>query len=215
MKMTFTVLSKSAKSGNKCVAGVLENGYLVRIVSNDSSIDGAIPNWYIKNYSKGLDVQILDEIQVEVLQYLPDRIQKENFLVDTDIMPQIVGHKTIGNIIECTNTDSDPFVFLNTANFLTDQEVFSVGYSLKFIIADDIQIRHVMSYGKPKTRVDFSYNGAQYKSISVTDQDYFSTDDLYYKQAALFVSLPNQPYETADGEKRYYKFVAKIFPLSI
>ena len=49
MRMIFTVLSKSAKNGNKCVAGICDNGTFVRIVSDDESNDGAIPNWYIKN----------------------------------------------------------------------------------------------------------------------------------------------------------------------
>lgn len=211
MKMTFVVLSKSAKNGNKCVAGMQRNGKLVRIVTSDMVTDGAIPNWYMKNSRYGLDVQILDEIEVEVLKNMPNEIQPENYLIDTNKLPRVLGHESLQEVIMKVDNDEDPYVFMNNARFLKEEEATSIDYSLKIIIADSVQIS-VNSYGK--TKADFTYNDVCYVDISVTDHDYFDTNGCILTKACLFLSLAHQPYTTDEGENRYYKFIAKIFDVS-
>ena len=213
MKMTFIVLSKSAKHGNKCVAGIRQDGNFVRIVSPYSNIDNAIPNWYIKNKYLGLDVQILDEIEVEVIKPLPNETQPENYLVDLDVPPSFVKKNTLQNALDLTKENADSYAFINTNRFLNVQEVANVGYSLKFIIATNVHIEQVDSYGKPKMKVWFTYNGQNYERFSLTDPDYFCDDEWNFTNAALFLSLAHQPFVTDTGEQRYYKFVAKVFPL--
>ena len=46
--------------------------------------------------------------------------------------------------------------------------------------------------------------------MSVTDPDYYeSPEQTYIDKAVLVMSLPDTPYQ----ERRYYKFIAKIFPI--
>lgn len=213
MKMTFTVLSKSIKHGNKCVAGMKNDGTLIRIVSNDESIDGAIPNWFLKNSRYNIDVQILDDIEVDVIAPMPNETQAENYLVDINILPRVVGHRTLQDVICKLHIDSDFYIFTNNSRFLNRNEALNAGYSLKLILANNIQIKQLDSYGKPKEKADFTYNNIRYNRISVTDSDYFGYERSF-TSAILFLSLAHQPFETTDGEQRYYKFIAKIYPLS-
>ena len=60
--------------------------------------------------------------------------------------------------------------------------------------------------GKPKTKINFNYNGKQYKNISVTDEKfYYATNGTRYNTAILVVSI-GTPYNN-----RYYKFVSAIY----
>lgn len=214
MRMSFTVLSKSAKNGNKCVAGICDNGTLVRIVSDDESNDGAIPNWYIKNSTKGLDIRVLDRIEVEVKAHLPNDIQPENYLVDLDVMPTVLNRVPLARIIAQMKLreDYDTFVFMNQNRYLNETEAIQVGYSLKFIIAKNVCIRKIIFNDIPKTRVDFVYNGIEYRNISLTDYDFFEGECYEFARAGLFISLAHRPF-TKSGENRYYKIIAKVFPL--
>ena len=213
MRLRFTVLSKSAKNHHKCVAGVLDDGSILRIVSDDEVIDGAIHNWYIKNSRYNIDVQILDEIEVEALRRMPNKIQPENWLVNEDVYPRVVGKKSLQEIIDNVAQDDDAYIFGNSERFLNSNEIMSVGYSLKFVVVHDMYIKQVDSFGKMKAKADFIYGGVKYSRISLTDQEYFEVDGQYFAKAGLFMSLAHIPYTTEEGEDRYYKFVAKIFPL--
>lgn len=213
MKVRFTVLSKSAKHGNKCVAGILKNGHFFRIVSSDELTNGAIPNDYLKNIVDGLEVEVLDEIQVKVIEHIPDNIQTENWLVDLSKKPKIVGHTDINEVIKLVKNNSDPYVYVNTARYLTKENVQNANGSLMFVIVENLQIKKAISFGKRRSVADFSYNGNVYTDISLTDPDYFSDENPFYEKAALFVSLANKPFENSEGIDRYYKFIAKIFPL--
>ena len=57
-----------------------------------------------------------------------------------------------------------------------------------------------------------SINGITYKDMSVTDRDFYDLpNNTMIGDAFIVVSLPDSPFM----ENRYYKFVAKIFPLNV
>lgn len=208
--MQFTVLSKSSKNQNKCVAGVLEDGSLIRIVSDDETTDCAIPNWYLRNSYHNLDIQVLDEIEVSVIGNCPNEIQSENILVDVNQLPVVVGHKSLQDALQYADLNADEYIFGNTCSFLTEQEAMEIGCSLQFVICDNVHI-YKNAYGK--TRVDFDYNGNRYVGIRVTDRDYYDVIDLQQNNAAILLSLPHNP--DPYNMKRYYKFAARIFAFEI
>lgn len=91
--------------------------------------------------------------------------------------------------------------------------MISIKRELYLVVVHDMYIKQVDSFGKMKAKADFIYGGVKYSRISLTDQEYFEVDGQYFAKAGLFMSLAHIPYTTEDGEYRYYKFVAKIFPL--
>ena len=116
-------------------------------------------------------------------------------------------------VIDNVAQDDDAYIFGNSERFLNSNEVMSVGYSLKFVVVHDMYIKQVDSFGKMKAKADFTCRGVRYGRISLTDQEYFEVDGQYLAKAGLFMSLAHIPYKTEEGEDRYYKFIAKIFPL--
>ena len=61
-----------------------------------------------------------------------------------------------------------------------------------------------------KSKASFTYNNVRYNDISMTDPEFYSFD-LTAEKAWIVVSLPNE----AFGEDRlYFKFVARIIPIS-
>ena len=65
--------------------------------------------------------------------------------------------------------------------------------------------------GKLKIRAEFVHHGREYRYIRVTDPDYEAKNfgaSVKIGDAYLAMSMPVKPFKG-----RYYKLVAKIFPL--
>ena len=79
-------------------------------------------------------------------------------------------------------------------------------YSLILAEVDDIK---VYNNEGGKKKADFTYKSNYYKGISVTDPDYYDIFEYNFRKAYIIVSIPK-----TDFEGKYYKFIAKIFPIN-
>lgn len=211
----LTASAKKSKLGRDgdCVSGInLKNKQFVRLVADeegDSIIKGNL------SY-QGMKINYLDIITVSG-SYHPLEIQKENFVL-----------KKIKNYSGKQSSIKDIMSYLpyvDNANLLQDiednvsiEKAKKFSGSLMLIVVEDVKIYKICSNNaeenkKVKTKIDFTYDDNEYKEYYVTDRDYFSFPDecLNYKRALLVISTSEKPYV----DNKYYKFVAKIFPLSV
>ena len=78
----MVVLTKSAKNGGHCVAGIdVDTGNWVRLVSNDLNTHGALSDqdmqYQDRSYCTPLDI-----VSVPIIKACPSQYQPENILID-------------------------------------------------------------------------------------------------------------------------------------
>ena len=199
---SFLVLSKSAKYGQYCVAGIdIEKRRLIRLVSTK---DGQEIHRNTFRY-RGREVDVLDVIDV-IIEPVPLSIQKENML-----LKRIVGNRGKRNIRELIELlkriDNGALLTDNYRYTMAEKKNIFKG-SLMVIGVKNVHIHEYETLeGKLKTRIDFSYNNKKYYGFSVTDPVYFG-QTVKFTSAILLLSVSEHPYQ-----ERYYKFVAKILPV--
>lgn len=206
-KIRMVVLTKSSKYGKNCVAGInLANGGWVRLVTNDESSHGAVADEDLI-CQDGNIVQVLDIIDAPILGACNTEIQPENVLLDLGTYIEIVGKMSIEEVLKFHPLESRSDILGNIYPYITETRVGSVGYSLTIVEVNDLEIVQEENLaGKPKTKINFNYNGKQYKNISVTDEKfYYAKNGTRYNKAILVVSI-GTPYNN-----RYYKFVSAIY----
>lgn len=209
------ILTKSSKNGGHCVAGIdLENSKWIRLVSDNEDTHGALSNEDIKYSSCGY-CQPLDVVRVAVKQYDPTKRQPENALIDSTKRWEKIRTIRIEDVRKIHHAEQHDFLFGDTNAFITEAVINTLNHSLVLVEVTNFTIvQHVEP--RRKTKANFTYRGNQYSNMSVTDPKYYSTPDLWHtEKAMLVISLPDSP---LDGnqyykEKRYYKFVSKIFPI--
>lgn len=206
-KIRMVVLTKSSKYGKNCVAGInLANGGWVRLVTNDESSHGAVSDEDLI-CQDGNIVQVLDIIDAPILGACNTEIQPENILLDLGTYIEIVGKMSIEEVLKFHPLESRSDILGNIYPYITETRIGSVGYSLTIVEVNDLEIVQEENLaGKPKTKINFNYNGKQYKNISVTDEKfYYAKNGTRYNTAILVVSI-GIPYNN-----RYYKFVSAIY----
>ncbi|MCL1872674.1 MAG: hypothetical protein FWF85_00980 [Clostridiales bacterium] len=209
MDIELVILTKSSKYKGYCVAGIdIRSGQWVRLTSDDESTHGALSlrDMQYKNRSV---CQTLDIVKVEVVNRNPSEYQPENVLINTGYYWQKIGKYTINDILRIHPAEKHEFLFGNLRPYTTEAEMSSIGYSLALVNAKNLIISQTTNpYGKPKTKIDFSYGAKWYKNISVTDPNYYNAPDrMQISKAVLVISLPDSPFP----EDKYYKFVAQIY----
>ena len=210
----LTASAKKSKLGRDgdCVSGInLKNKQFVRLVSDeegDSIIKGNL------SY-QGMKINFLDIITVSG-HYFPLEIQKENFVL-RKIRNYSGRQASIEDILSYLPYVDNGNLLEDVEDNVSIEKAQKFAGSLMLIVAEDIKIYKICSNKseenkKVKTKIDFIYDDNEYKEYYVTDRDYFSFSDecLNYKRALLVISTSDKPYVN----NRYYKFVAKIFPLS-
>lgn len=216
-KMKLVVLTKSAKHGGFCVAGInlyKNKNWFARIVKND---DGDAVTSEDIDKAKPLDI-----IEVFVKGNKKKHNQTENFPIDFDAADspaKKIGHKDIDYVKDLYNRGLFEHIgfFGNNKKSLTEEEIDNLNpkHSLSAIKVSSLRV-YKNSHGKPKAEVFFKDEIV--RDISMTDPDYDPENKSKIKnnypieigEAILIVSLPAEPYEK-NG--RYYKFIAKIFEL--
>lgn len=214
------LLTKSAKNGGLCVAGIdIQTKQWIRLVSSDTESDGAISKQFMQKdrngypifFSKtiaGHRISFPKVVRVWLKQACPNSAQKENFLIDETEKFYFLRKTDLDEIQKYT--DNDQFIYGNTSSFVEENELSFNGSSLKMFSVENLRIyRKTDAAGKHHSRASFCYNNLKYLDIRVTDGDFFEIDDATFSKALIVVSLPH---ETFNG--KYYKFIAKIFPLS-
>lgn len=203
----MVVLTKSSKYGNNCVAGInLSNGDWVRLVTEDEASHGAVSDNDLI-CEDGRSVEVLDVIDAPILGMCNDCVQPENVLLDLDTYIKIRGRMTLDEVLKIHPLERKRNILGNDYGYITEARVNTVGYSLIIVEVFDLVITQEENpSGKPKTKAKFTYQGTEYKNMSVTDHEYYSIQSgTEFEKAILVISI-GTPY---NG--RYYKFVSAIF----
>lgn len=204
----MVVLTKSAKNGGHCVAGIdVDTGNWVRLVSNDLNTHGALSNqdmqYQDRSYCTPLDI-----VSVPIIKACPSQYQPENILIDQESLWKRLGRMSIQDLLELHPPEIHDSLLGNVYPYITSERIGAVGHSLILVEAEGLLLTHPREHS---TKASFRYQFTQYENISVTDRDfYLVSNNTLFTRSILVMSLPDVPY----GERRYYKFIAKIFPLS-
>lgn len=201
------VMTESSKFSGKCVAGIdVKSGKWVRLVSDDEETHGAIANSDLY-YQDGGKCQVLDIVDVPIIEECGDDIQPENVLLDTSKYIRYVGMASLEDVLEIHPAEIRNDILGNKYSYISEQRVDSVGYSLALVEVQDLEIVQVENpNGRPKTKVNFTYQGYSYTQMSVTDPRFYSvTSGTVYDSAVLVISI-GTPYN-----EKYYKFVSGIY----
>lgn len=214
------LLTKSAKNGGLCVAGIdIQNKQWIRLVSSDTKSDGALSKQFMQKDRNGYPIFFSQQIagyrisfpkvvRVWLRQACPNPVQKENFLIDETEKFYFLRKTALDEIQKYT--DNDQFIYGNTSSFVEEHELSFNGASLKMFCVENLQIYRITDVaGKHHSRASFCYNNLKYLDIRVTDGDFFEIENATFSKALIVVSLPHESFKG-----KYYKFIAKIFPLS-
>lgn len=211
MEKDIVVLTKSSKNSGYCVAGIdIESGEWIRLVSDDVDLHGALTLKDMR-YVDGTYCNPLDVVRVRLLDAAPIEHQTENYLVDPNYRWEKLGEWTINDVVDIHSPEELGVLYCNTNTHLDDIDILEVDYSLVLIKVDALKLYLTQnSRGQIKTKASFKYMGRWYSHMSVTDRTYHDiSKDVMFDHAYLVVSLPDTPIMG----NRYYKFLAKIFPI--
>ena len=220
MEKTILLLTKSSKKSPRteamdkrgyCVAGIdLLSGEWVRLVAQygDNRDESLIEEDLLDEYAE--IAEPLDVIRVSVKDYVPIGCQVENWLMDTDEYIDILGRASLKGVFSLCNADFPEYVYGDSAEYLTEDELDDVEGSLILIPAENISIYDTGRGYQRRTKMSFNYDGEEYKDFSMTDPEYYGHQGETIDYAFLVVSLPNSPLNSG----RYYKFVAKILEVT-
>lgn len=207
MKQTFILITRSYKYGGYCVAGIdPETKRWVRLVSKTSPAENEIPKHVFEPFDD------LDILEVETRGAVPYGCQTENVLLDLNVRPVRRGRLSFYELLSPDYCDRSPTIFGNTLSALNEAEIGGQSTSLGLFFVDTLRFDYAFrDDGKWHFRCSFRYMGTTYSDVSVTDPIYrrerFAGETVAH--ALIVLSLPCLPYS-----EKYYKFVAKIFPLN-
>ena len=208
MTRNIVILTKSTMRGDYCIAGIdRDSGEWIRLVSdNNGSPLLAIHRTY--QNAQG-ECQPLDVVSVELPERVPHENQTENMRLMAGTM-QKLGTASIEEVVELHPPENHEYIFGNVSASISPEEMqsYSFNYSLIFI-----KVRNLDVHYRPRnSRADFDYNNVHYNGISITDPEYTSDEgySVWQGDAYLVMSMPTRP---DRRNERYYKFIAKIFPL--
>lgn len=204
------ILTKSSKNKRFCVAGIdTSNGKWVRLVSSDEESGGAL-SWYNMRYKNGTYCNPLDVAKVPIIKDSPIVYQPENVLIDERGCWKKVREMDKKSVIEKHGVEQPRKIFGNTSHYVLEEAMDVDGPSLVRVVVSKLLVKR---NEKGKIKVSFVYNGVSYSNMSVTDPAYYPPFYNRYgeqlNKAMIVVSLPSQPFD----DLKFYKFVAKIFPL--
>ncbi len=218
MRIEFLLLACSSKKGGRCVAGIdLTNKRLIRLVSRDASIGGAIPKDYCK--IGGSWVELLDVMEVELGEKAPVKgAQTENYYVSMPFFIRRIRKGTIDEVKKYRQKGYCGFLpFKTKLPYLFDKAYADTPYSLAVINAYSIQSYQPDPDKYPdKWKVRFKVYSFKGTVMELSDYSCTMPNEEYYKtpfrvgKALMVVSLPGD----RDGFDHYYKFIAGIIPVA-
>jgi len=206
-EIDVVILTKSSKNGGYCVAGIdVNSSKWVRLVSSDTRSHGALFDRDMQ-YRNNTFFNLLDVVRVPVLRKVPSEHQPENILIDEEEYWEKIGELSISDVLELHPPETHRFLLGNEYPYITEERVDTVGHSLILVKVSDLIITHPR---ERTTKASFRYRFTTYENMSVTDRDFYNTpDQTELGDAVLIMSLPDTPYP----ERKYFKFIAKLFPL--
>ena len=204
MKKNILILTCSSKHHGYCVAGIdLSTNKWIRLVSSPEVSHNEIPSSFM-HYANGMRCNPLDIATIDVIRFLPGKIQKENALVNLTFTPVLQGRVNSTNLFPYISDTMN--IFGGTSYLLDYWGARYFDYSLAMYLVENIQLKILTHNGNEKFKVCFRYKENNYENWSMTDPDFYSYDSgLLGDQAIIVVSIPEDNY---NGN--YYKFVSKI-----
>lgn len=230
--MQLLVLTKSEKHNGFCVAGLpiqkyrMRNGRLnwIRLIGNNEHFE-------LKSrditYSDGSLCKPLDVIEVDAVRmchgvklnglHYPDElyyIQPENYLVRSIFRKIRVMdiNKLFGAGHEICEEPAT--IFGNEARYLTPDQAMVNNCSLVMIKTQKV-IMYKRNTEDRHFSACFSYNGKEYRNITVTDPDYLPRNDkdtaVLRGDTYIILSLGERYINRYTNEPGHYKLIAKIF----
>lgn len=210
MKIDAVILAKSTMWGKFCVAGIdAHTGLWVRFVGFE---DGdPLDDSQMMFINEPGSCQPLDLARIRIAKRFPRHNHVEDCMIQRDSWLKL-GHLTIEQVLQIHGEESYRFIFGNDREYVTDEEMnkLRMRYSLILIKAENLILSPERNRkDELRARAFFTHNGRNYSHIRVTDPDYeHFTSKLDIGSACLAMSMPAKP---LNG--RYYKLIAKIFPL--
>ena len=102
---------------------------------------------------------------------VPTRVQPENYLYDEEICWKKKGKSNLNEVLQIHGYDNTQYVFGNTENRLTQDEVYLAEKSLLLLRVDN-PVYFVKCFPERTVlQLNFRYNGTQYSYFKVTQSD--------------------------------------------
>jgi len=171
MRTTFICLANSKKENGRCIAGIeLKNG---EPLLSDGKLKWLRPVCKTTHGEVPLDlvshIKLLDIVEIEILNKVPDGFQSENLLFDAKSIT-VIGTFSINRINQLYN-NSVKFIFGNKGTAVPESEIDFIFNSLMIVQVNKYEIVEKSSAyytNKQQIRIKFSYNQNQY-DFPITD----------------------------------------------
>ena len=157
---------------------------------------------------------LLDEVEADPLESVPEPPQTENVLIPKDGIRRVgPGTLSIGDIfLRCRRGGKGRYM-ADTKPSL--DAVDSYDHSVELCRATDLHLR--WEAGKNRPRASFNIGNQHHRSYRVTDQrlerrvgEPMPERSQHIPEAYLLVSIPSVPF---DQDGLYYKFIAAVYPV--
>lgn len=192
------ILTLSSKFNSLCIAAYdPSNNKIIRLVK-DTSIENGIPRTYVRN------INLLDEVSINILEYCPKEHQTENVLIDLDYGFKRTGIKAdIRTIYNGLQKHTN--IFGN--NNYKVPSVETLDHSLEIIKFEDMDI---YQNENNKTKARFVCDFRNHSRYSVTDPNFYGKEGSI-KSGYAVVSLPAS--DDFTEQNGYFKYVSAIYPV--
>jgi len=217
MEKRVLLLAVSCKEGGLCPGGIdLDNPrQWIRIVNNDGNA-GSV-------HGKDIDFAFpLDVIKFNG-RPMPQGKQQENWVIDNGSCKKCgrLWPNSLSSQRDLLNWAYQNYAYHgfwgNYRAYLNRDEFDNVTEPSESILkVTDVRI-YKNKFNRAK--IDFTWSGARFpiKGISMTDPDFYSTDDedIIFDEAYIVISIPKECdwIDPRTGEPKAYKFVSKVFQI--
>ena len=192
------ILTLSLKFNSLCIAAYdASNNEIIRLVK-DTSRENGIPRTYVKN------INLLDEVSINILEYCPKEHQTENVLIDLDYGFKRTGRKADIRTIYI-NLQKNTCVFGDNYHKVLSTE--NLDHSLEIIKFEDMDI---YQNENNKTKASFVCDFKNHSWYSVTDPNFYGKEGSI-KSGYAVVSLPAS--DDFTEQNGYFKYVSAIYPV--
>jgi len=191
------ILTLSLKFDGLCIAAYdTSNNEIIRLVK-DTSRENGIPRTYVRN------INLLDEVSINILEYCPKEHQTENVLIDLGYGLKQTGRKA--NIRDIyINSQKHTCIFGDNYHKVLSTE--NLDHSLEIIKFENMNI---CQNENNKTKVSFVCDFKNHLWYSVTDPNFYGKEGLI-KSGYAVVSLPAS--DDFTEQNGYFKYVSAIYP---
>lgn len=214
MEKEITILTKSIKRGEYCIAGIdTTTGEWIRPISDNIANEGSVPLRDI-TYGDRSQVQVLDKVKIKFISYNPTKSQPENYKYDSSVSWQKTGKITLNDIISNRGYDNPDKIFYNRRKEVSEEEIGGQASLLLVNVKNSSIFIKTFSDGKKRIQFNFEYNGISYRYFKVSDEAITKAlanqadGSCYYRDNLAVVLSLTDKYQLTG---KYYKMVAQMF----